>query len=181
MNFNCFRFKRNPFTVNWFVCVAFDLPSQQASHFSTLILREEKVPNVFIIFNIRLIELTSFARNVTSSAKDVNLISILSNLKPCTDASFLILTNETSRQRMKKYADKGTPCLVPRFKLKYHVENPLFMTLLALHNKVRIHSIKSSSKPNFSRMAYIKLCSKESKAFSISAANKIPSKFSCSV
>ena len=41
--------------------------------------------------------------------------------------------------------------------------------------------MKSYPKPSFSRVTHIKLYSKESKTFSISAANNIPSKFSCSV
>ena len=97
------------------------LPIQQASLFSTLKFKEEKVPNCFINFRIFVREQWSFIRKVTSSAKDVSFMSGLSNLNPLIVSLLLIFINEVSRHSMNMYGGRGSPFLVPRSKLKYPV------------------------------------------------------------
>ena len=60
---------------------ALDLPIQQASHFSTLILKKKKFQTLLLISEF-FQEQGSFIRKVTSSAKDVSFTSSLSNLNP---------------------------------------------------------------------------------------------------
>ena len=97
-----------------------------------------------------------------------------------TVASYL--NEKYFKTQNKIYTDKGSPCLVHRSIERYSVEKPLFITqLLTLKRRVLIHLINSSPKPNLFNDAKIKLCSTESNAFSISAANSTPSVFSCSV
>ena len=81
----------------------------------------------------------------------------------------------------KEIRDRGSPCLVPLSKLRYPVEFPLFTTqLCTLQNVVLTHCKKSGPKPNFFSTEKIKLCSTESKAFSLSSAESMPSRFSWS-
>ena len=81
------------------------------------------MPNIYIDFSICLNELTLLTGNVTLSSEDVSLISITWNLKPLTDALYLIMFSQTSKQGMEMYADKGYFSFVPGFIVKYPVEN----------------------------------------------------------
>ena len=152
----------------------FALPIQHALHFSTLILSDENSSNFFNNFRTFL-RLSVFHKKVVSSAYAVNFMSNCFILKLLIGESPLTRINKISSAKINRYGDKGSPCLVPLSRLKYHIEFPLFMTQLCeFLNNVLIHWIK----PNLFKVAKIKLWSTESKAFSISAANKIPSLFS---
>ena len=74
-NLNCFCFKWNPFTVNWFVCVALRFAQPASFTFLYTDFKRGKGTERLHYFQYSFeIELTSFTRNVTSSAKDVNLL-----------------------------------------------------------------------------------------------------------
>ena len=62
-----------------------DLPIQDASHFSQLALRDKYLLYNDIIFNILRKDASSVMKNVVSSAKAVNFISMLPILNPRTD------------------------------------------------------------------------------------------------
>ena len=82
---------------------------------------------------------------------------------------------------MKRCRDNGSPCLVLLLNLKKPVDKPLFITQLSqFETNVLIHWMKLDPDQYFVKVARRKLCSIESKAFSISAANIRSSKFSLS-
>ena len=64
------------------------------------------------------------------------------------------------------YSCRGSPCLASPFKLKYPVEKLFFIIqLLPLQRKVLIRSIYFLPNPDLARVAKMKACFKESKAF----------------
>ena len=55
---------------------------------------------------------------VVSSAYAVYRKPLLQTLKLLILGFFFILINDISKTRMEKYANKGSPCLIPLFSLK---------------------------------------------------------------
>ena len=86
-----------------------------------------------------------------------------------------IKRNTISRTRTNKYADIGSPCLVPLSSLKYCVVKPPLITQDSwLLSKTLIHFKKFFPKPYFSNTEIRKAWLTESNAFSISMVSKIP-------
>ena len=62
----------------------------------------------------------------------------------------LIKKKTTSKARKKRYAEIGSPCLVPLTNLKYGVVLPPLITKdYEFFIKICIHFLKSLPKPNF--------------------------------
>ena len=79
----------------------------------------------------------------------------------------------TSKTRIKRHADIGSPWRAPFFNVKYWVANPPFITQDCWSfNNIFILVIKLSPKPIFFKIYNKKPWSKESKAFSRSIITK---------
>ena len=65
-------------------------------------------------------------------------------------ALFLINSKRTSKARVNRYVEMGSPWHAPFSELKYRVVKPLFVTHeCCLFNKTFIQCMKSSPKPHF--------------------------------
>ena len=94
-----------------------------------------------------------------------------------------IKRNTISRTSTNKYADTGSPCLVPLSSLKYCVVKPPLITQDSwLFNNTLIHFKKFCPKTYLSLLTEIrKTWLTESNAFSISIVSKIPFNLDMSV
>ena len=89
--------------------------------------------------------------------------------------SFLIVNTKISKANMKRYGERGSPCLTLLLREKGPEVKPLFITQLeALLYKTRTHLMKEGPKLNACKTLKRKLKLRESKAFSKSMATKIP-------
>ena len=60
----------------------------------------------------------------------MSLTSALSIFMPVMQGSFRILISRSSKAIIKRYGDKGSPCLTPLSTLNISDEKPLFVTQL---------------------------------------------------
>ena len=85
---------------------------------------------------------------------------------------------KTSRHKIKRYAEIGSPWRSPFSRLKYDVVIPALLIQDSwLSSNIVTHLIKSGPNPNFLRQAGKKEWLKESNAFSMSTVNIYPLKF----
>ena len=70
------------------------------------------------LFNTSVADFSFYKKKVVSSAYAVYRKSLLQTFKLLVLGFLFILMNALSKTRMKRYADKGSPCLVPLPNLK---------------------------------------------------------------
>ena len=117
------------------------LPSHRASVFSAFNFNPEHIPNLSSVMERRSKELTPCRKKVVrSSAKAANLISLFSTAVPLMSLSLRILTSNSSRAMMKRYADSGSPCLTPLRTSNIWVEKRLL--------KMQLDTLDIVQKPN---------------------------------
>ena len=91
--------------------------------------------------------------------------------------SFLTIKNKTSRHKIKRYAETGSPWPAPFSRLKYEVAvPPLIIQDSWLSISILTYLIKSWPNPNFLGQASKKEWLKESNAFSMSKVTIYPFK-----
>ena len=104
-----------------------------------------------------------FAKKVVSSVYAVYQNSLLQTFKLLLLVFLFIFMRAIYKTRIKRYADKGTPCLVPLSNLKYFFVCPPFtMHNFWFYNNNLIHYIKSFLNPyskDFSMSTIIKILS----------------------
>ena len=98
------------------------------------------------------------------------------NCRPSMSGFALIKEKTTSKAKIKRYVEIGSPCLVPYSNLKYGIVLPPLITQdLGLFIKICIYFRKSLPNPNFFKIHIKKERLIESNVFSISTVINIPS------